>query len=81
METDRLTKLTDLYLVSYLDLKGFPIIKRGLEGRYTVFFYEPSEALDKEIDNFLNKRGLIDALSYAERYRTLRKVTIDARRY
>jgi len=61
--------ITDLYLVAYLQVKGYKLAKHEKKERRTSFYFE--EDLSEEIMKYFGHQAVIDPLAFSETLRSL----------
>lgn len=61
--------ITDLYLVAYLQVKGFKLAKSEKKERRTSFYFEAD--LSEEITKYFSHQALVDPLAFSETLRSL----------
>ena len=62
----------DFYLCAYLIVQNCRLINHERIGNSTTFTFLDSVELRKNVDNYLNMRALVDAISYAAAIRNLK---------
>jgi len=74
-------KTTDLFLTSYLVLKGFQFSSPPkLENHLVVFSFHKSPEVEKESFNFINKDTDVDALSLLDSFRAIRTISWEVKK-
>lgn len=72
----KIREISDLALASFLATKGHKIHSIKPSGKKSLFLFEESDVLEKDILNFYNRSGAIDALTFAEMIRSLKAMTL-----
>jgi hypothetical protein len=63
--------IVDLYLVAYLQVKGFKLLKSEKKDRKTLFYFEKDDLSD-EINKYFNHQTSVDPLLLSETLRSLK---------
>jgi hypothetical protein len=64
---------SDLYLGSYLKLKGFKMIVEKQRNK-AIFVFEKTEELLQEVNNYLNESGSCEPLLYTNSIKNLKNL-------
>ena len=71
-ETNRYTT-SDLYLGAYLKLKGYKMLVEK-ERNKASFFFDKTNDLQEDVNNYLNGEGKCDPLSYTNSIKNLKNL-------
>lgn len=71
-ETNRYTT-SDLYLGAYLKLKGYKMLVEK-ERNKASFFFDKTNELQEDVNNYLNGEGTCDPLSYTNSIKNLKNL-------
>jgi hypothetical protein len=69
-------EISDLALASFLAAKGHSIHSIKPSGKKSLFLFEESDVLEKDILAFYNRKTKIDALTFAEMIRSLKAMAL-----
>ena len=62
--------ITDLYLVAFLQVKGYKMSKSEKKDRKTTFYFD--DAVNDEITKYFAHQSLVDPLAFTESLRSLK---------
>jgi len=80
-EVEEVFQTSDLFLVAYLFLKGYSLIRPPhLKKTLIVYTFERTPKLEEACQNFVNRSDLVEPLSLLERYRTLKAQAWEAKK-
>ena len=68
-------RTSDLYYAAYLRVARVPLVTTEREGRRVFFVFERAEALDDLKQQFFNRTGKVEALTYADEIKAMKSLT------
>jgi hypothetical protein len=77
-------RTSDLFLVTYLTLKRFTLLRKPYtklnNTRYVIFAFEKTEELKQAVDEFMNRKVMVEPMSLLETYRTVKTLAWDGKK-
>ena len=75
VQEDGRYRTSDLYYAAYLRVARVPWITTVREGRRVFFIFERIEGLDDLKQQFFNRTGKVEALTYADEIKAMKSLT------
>ena len=67
-------EISDLSLIAYLQIRGHKYVSHRTEPRKVIFVFRRTEKLETDIVRFLDRSAKVDALSFSEALRGLKRL-------